>query len=255
MPASERHRRCPSLRRGLPSAMATQAGNSVGRYHDPRVVGIAFAEQYYTILNTSPENSHKFYHDESILGRPGFDGEITSITTTRAIKEYFLSTELKGCSTELENVYAQPSHGDGVFVVLTGSFTMPNMMKRRFTQSFFLAPQEIGGYFVLNDALRYIRAEPEIPSVKESMGTQQRFHQGENKDDTVENGSGDDVPGEMGDGHLCVICLKNRREAVFVPCGHLVCCCNCAKRVELVDKPLCPVCRQDIRYMLRVYDS
>jgi hypothetical protein len=82
------------------------------------------------------------------------------VLNIQAIKEYFLSTELKGCSTELENVYAQPSHGDGVFVVITGSFTMPNTVKRRFTQSFFLAPQETGGYFVLNDVLSYIRAEP-----------------------------------------------------------------------------------------------
>ncbi|KAM0827116.1 hypothetical protein ACQ4PT_068408 [Festuca glaucescens] len=235
--------------------MATQAGNSMGRYHDPRVVGIAFAEQYYRILNTSPEDSHKFYYDESILGRPGFDGEMTSITTIRAIKEYFLSTELKGCSMELENLYAQPSHGDGVFVVITGSFTMPNTAKRRFTQSFFLAPQETGGYFVLNDVLSYIRAEPEIPSVKERMGALQRFHQRDNEDNTVENGSADDAPGEMGDGQLCVICFKNRRNAAFVPCGHLVCCCNCAKRVELKDEPSCPVCRRDIQYVLRVYES
>jgi hypothetical protein len=82
------------------------------------------------------------------------------VLNIQAIKEYFLSTELKGCSAELENMDAQLSHGDGVFVVLTGSFTMPNTAKRRFTQSFFLAPQESGGYFVLNDVLRYIRAEP-----------------------------------------------------------------------------------------------
>lgn len=236
------------------AAMATQAGNSVGRYHDPRVVGNAFAEQYYKILKASPEYSHKFYHDESILGRPGFDGEMTSITTTCAMKEYFLSTELKGCSAELESMDAQLSHGDGLFVVFTGSFTMPNTAKRRFTQSFFLAPQ-IGGYFVLNDVLIYIRAEPEIPSVKERMGAQQRFHHGDNEDNTVENGSADDTPGEMGDEKLCVICLKDRRNAAFVPCGHLVCCCNCAKRVELKDEPLCPVCRQDIQYVLRVYES
>ncbi|XP_047054930.1 nuclear transport factor 2-like [Lolium rigidum] len=235
--------------------MATQARNSMGRYLDPHVVGTVFTQQYYSILITSPEDSHKFYHDESILGRPGLDGGMTSITTTRGIKEYFLSTELKGCSAELENMDAQLSHGDGVFVVLTGSFTTPNTAKRRFTQSFFLAPQESGGYFVLNDVLRYIRAEPEIPSVKERMGAQQRFHQGDNKNNTVQIGSGDKAPGEMGDEQLCVICLKNRRNAAFVPCGHLVCCCNCAKRVELKDGPSCPMCRQDIQYVLRVYES
>jgi hypothetical protein len=46
-------------------------------------VGTVFTQQYYSILITSPEDSHKFYHDESILGRPGLDGGMTSITTTR----------------------------------------------------------------------------------------------------------------------------------------------------------------------------
>jgi hypothetical protein len=87
------------------------------------------------------------------------------------------------------------------------------------------------------------------------MGAQQRFHQGDNKNNTVQIGSGDKAPGEMGDEQLCVICLKNRRNAAFVPCGHLVCCCNCAKRDELKDGPSCPMCRQDIQYVLRVYES
>ncbi|CAM0871567.1 unnamed protein product [Alopecurus aequalis] len=90
---------------------------------------------------------------------------------------------------------------------------------------------------------------------REAREAQERFHQGDNEDDTADNGSSDDEPGEMGDGQLCVICLRKRRKAAFVPCGHLVCCCNCAKRVELMDEALCPVCRQDIQYMLRVYDS
>ncbi|KAF7041057.1 hypothetical protein CFC21_050893 [Triticum aestivum] len=89
---------------------------------------------------------------------------------------------------------------------------------------------------------------------REAREAQERFHEADNEDDAGENGS-DDEPGEMGDGQLCVICLRKRRRAAFVPCGHLVCCCNCAKRVELMDEPLCPVCRQDIQYMLRVYDS
>ncbi|KAM0867313.1 hypothetical protein ACQ4PT_042073 [Festuca glaucescens] len=91
---------------------------------------------------------------------------------------------------------------------------------------------------------------------REAREAQERFHQGDNEDDdAVENVSGDDEPGEMGDGQLCVICLRKRRKAAFVPCGHLVCCCNCAKRVILMDEQLCPVCRQDIDHMLRVYDS
>jgi len=218
----------------------------------PDVVANAFAQQYYRILTATPEEAHKFYHGDSILGRPGSDGTMKSITTIRAIKKYYSSTELKGCSMLLENLDAQPSHGGGLFVVVTGCFTTPRMAKLRFSQSFFLAPQgpqQGGGYFVMNDVLRY------TPGTLPFKGAQQRSHQGDNKANTVESGSGDDEPVEAGDGQLCVICLKKRRKAAFVPCGHLVCCCNCAKKVELKDEPLCPVCRQDIQCVLRVFDS
>lgn len=75
------------------------------------------------------------------------------------INEHFVSTYLKGCSMQIDNVDSQPSHEGGVLVLVSGSFTVPDAMKRRFTQSFFLAPQK-GGYFVLNDVLRYIPVEP-----------------------------------------------------------------------------------------------
>ena len=44
-------------------------------------IGNAFAQQYYRILNGSPEHVHMFYHDESTVGRAGSDGALTSVTT------------------------------------------------------------------------------------------------------------------------------------------------------------------------------
>jgi hypothetical protein len=84
----------------------------------------------------------------------------------QAINEYFLSTELKDCLIELENVDTQPSLADGVLIVVTGFFTMPDTVKHRFTQSFFLAPQVFGGYFVLNDVLRYVREMPSTETIQ-----------------------------------------------------------------------------------------
>lgn len=60
-----------------------------------------------------------------------------------------------------------------------------------------------------------------------------------------------DVP----DGQLCVICLTRRRRSAFIPCGHLVCCHICAISVEREVTPKCPVCRQEIRTSVRIYDS
>lgn len=61
----------------------------------------------------------------------------------------------------------------------------------------------------------------------------------------------EDVP----EGELCVICLMRRRRSAFVPCGHRVCCHYCAISVAREGTPRCPVCRQEIRNSLRIYDS
>ncbi|MED6149077.1 hypothetical protein PIB30_059076 [Stylosanthes scabra] len=61
----------------------------------------------------------------------------------------------------------------------------------------------------------------------------------------------EDVP----DGQLCVICLMRRRRSVFIPCGHLVCCQGCAISVEREVAPKCPVCRQEIRDSVRIFES
>ncbi|XP_075663934.1 E3 ubiquitin-protein ligase SPL2-like isoform X2 [Castanea sativa] len=61
--------------------------------------------------------------------------------------------------------------------------------------------------------------------------------------------------GDVPDGELCVICLMRRRRSAFIPCGHLVCCQLCAISVERESSPKCPVCRQEIRNSVRIYDS
>lgn len=65
----------------------------------------------------------------------------------------------------------------------------------------------------------------------------------------------DDESGDVPDGQLCVICLMRRRRSAFIPCGHHVCCSTCAHAVELDVNPKCPVCRQDVRNSVRIYDS
>lgn len=56
---------------------------------------------------------------------------------------------------EIMTADAQDSMKDGVILLVTGFLTGVDNMRRRFTQTFFLAPQHIG-YFVLNDVLRYM---------------------------------------------------------------------------------------------------
>jgi hypothetical protein len=72
------------------------------------------------------------------------------------INEKIMSMDFRNCLTEIETADAQLSHKDGVLIVVTGSLTSDEGVFRRFTQSFFLAPQESGGYFVLTDVFRFI---------------------------------------------------------------------------------------------------
>ncbi|XP_072936142.1 E3 ubiquitin-protein ligase LRSAM1-like [Epargyreus clarus] len=46
----------------------------------------------------------------------------------------------------------------------------------------------------------------------------------------------------------CVICMDQKSEVVFVPCGHMCCCQNCAYK----ELECCPMCRGDIERTIKV---
>ncbi|KAL6841696.1 hypothetical protein ACP4OV_028208 [Aristida adscensionis] len=137
--------------------MAMQTGSSAATYSS-HVVAAAFVKQYYETLQKSKELVHKFYQDSSILGRADSDGDLKTVTTMDGINEHYLFTDFTDCLIELEYVDSQSSHVGGVLILVTGSFTT-DTVKQKFTQSFFLAPQENGGYFVLNDMVRFVSAK------------------------------------------------------------------------------------------------
>jgi hypothetical protein len=146
--------------------MATMAASSAATLPRAEVVGNAFVEQYYHILHLSPEMVYKFYQDSSVLSRPDSHGMMTSVTTMQAINEKIQSLDYKSYKAEIETADAQESYKNGVTVLVTGCLTGTDNIRRKFTQTFFLAPQE-NGYFVLNDIFRYVRDETEqlkIPS-------------------------------------------------------------------------------------------
>ncbi|KAJ8567135.1 hypothetical protein K7X08_019343 [Anisodus acutangulus] len=89
-----------------------------------QVIGNAFVEQYYQIQHHSPELS---------------------------INDMICSLGYKNYKAEIKTADAQQSYKDGVIVLVTGK----DNIRKQFTQTFFLAPQD-KGYFVLNDVLRLI---------------------------------------------------------------------------------------------------
>ncbi|XP_031477838.1 nuclear transport factor 2-like [Nymphaea colorata] len=135
--------------------MASQQA-AAGSCPTAQVVGNAFVHQYYHILHQSPESVYRFYQDSSKLGRPDAQEAMSSITTMQAINEKILSMDYGEFRSEIKTVDAQDSLNGGVLVLVTGHLISKDNAKRSFTQSFFLAPQDKGGYYVLNDIFRYV---------------------------------------------------------------------------------------------------
>jgi hypothetical protein len=73
----------------------------------------------------------------------------------KGINEKILSMDYKDYKAEIKTADAQKSYKDGVTVLVTGCLTGKDRLRRKFAQSFFLAPQD-NGYFVLNDVFRYV---------------------------------------------------------------------------------------------------
>ncbi|XP_050380896.1 nuclear transport factor 2-like [Argentina anserina] len=122
-----------------------------------QVVANAFIVQYYHILHHNPGHVYRFYQDSSVMSRPDSDGVMRSVTTMQGINEKILSFDYKEYKAEIETADAQNSYKDGVTVLVTGCLTSKDNLKRKFAQSFFLAPQE-NGFFVLNDVFRYVES-------------------------------------------------------------------------------------------------
>ncbi|XP_021637362.2 nuclear transport factor 2 isoform X2 [Hevea brasiliensis] len=105
--------------------------------------------------DVSPELVHRFYQDVSRLGRPEEGGIMSTTTTMHAINEKILSLGYGEFRAEITTVDSQESYNGGVLVLVTGYLTRNDNFRQKFTQSFFLAPQD-KGYFVLNDVFRYV---------------------------------------------------------------------------------------------------
>lgn len=55
-----------------------------------------------------------------------------------------------------------------MILLVTGCLTRRDNVRKKFTQTFFLAPQE-KGYFVLNDIFRYIEENEAVENISEPV--------------------------------------------------------------------------------------
>ena len=101
-----------------------------------------------------------FYNKNSTLAW-GDEGATVDVVRGRPdIKAKIESLKFNNCKVRVTNVDSMASINDSIFVQVLGQMTNNGEPNRRYSQSFFLA-QQPGGYYVLNDILRYLKEDDE----------------------------------------------------------------------------------------------
>ncbi|KAH7420673.1 hypothetical protein KP509_13G016500 [Ceratopteris richardii] len=66
----------------------------------------------------------------------------------------------------------------------------------------------------------------------------------------------DDVDAsDASENSLCIICFDRQRNSFYDPCGHCVACHACSKKIVKEKNAVCPLCREQIRFVRKVYVS
>ncbi|PQQ08970.1 putative G3BP-like protein [Prunus yedoensis var. nudiflora] len=105
-------------------------------------VGTYFVGQYYQVLQQQPDLVHQFYSDASTMLR--IDGN-TRETATAMLQIHALVMSLNYTGYEINTAHSLESWNGGVLVMVSGSLQTQNFTgRKKFVQTFFLAPQEKG---------------------------------------------------------------------------------------------------------------
>lgn len=130
-------------------------------------VGSYFVTQYYSMLQQRPEFVHQLYSDASTMLR--IDGH-TREAATAMMQIHALVMSMRFTSIEIKTAHSLESWSGGVIVMVTGSAQIRDFSgKKKFAQTFFLAPQE-KGFFVLNDIFHFIEDDQIHPYPASLMG-------------------------------------------------------------------------------------
>ncbi|XP_039032549.1 nuclear transport factor 2-like [Hibiscus syriacus] len=122
-------------------------------YPGPVQVGSYFVGQYYQVLRQQPDIVHQFYSDASSMIR--VDGD-SSKSASSMLQIHSLAMSLNFTAIEIKTINSLDSWNGGVLVMVSGSVKIKDFNgRRKFVQTFFLAPQD-KGYFVLNDIFQFI---------------------------------------------------------------------------------------------------
>ncbi|XP_042517308.1 nuclear transport factor 2-like isoform X2 [Macadamia integrifolia] len=174
-------------------------------------VGSYFVGQYYQILQQSPDYVHQFYTDASSILR--VDGSNSEMATS-VLQIHTVIMSLNFTEIEIKTVHSLNSLEGGVLVKVSGFVRTKDFNgRRKFVQTFFLAPQE-KGFFVLNDIFLFLDEE-QINQHPVALLAQNNF------DSKVNASSPIPEPGHLEESDPFETAVEEIEVTNFVPSNHL----------------------------------
>lgn len=75
----------------------------------------------------------------------------------------------------------------------------------------------------------------------------------------IENIEDQEIKDHLNNEKLCILCCTNVKDAVLNPCGHLLCCVECAKAImkkkSFISFPTCPICRVEMAGYIKLREA
>ncbi|KAJ5287547.1 Nuclear transport factor 2 Eukaryote [Penicillium angulare] len=118
---------------------------------DFNAIAEQFVQFYYQTFDTNRGALLPLYRDGSML-----TFETSSVMGGNAIVEKLMTLPFQKVRHELATLNAQPTHGEGIIVLVTGALLVDEEQRpMNYTQCFKLMPEN-GSYYVLNDVFRLV---------------------------------------------------------------------------------------------------
>lgn len=132
-------------------------------------VGWLFVQEYYTMMNRTPQKLHLFYKKNSTFVH-GVEGESSKLSQgQREILTKVQELNFKDCKVLVSNVDSQASFDNTILIQVLGEMSNNGQDSRKFAQTFLLAPQEFG-YYVHNDIFRFLKEEVDESDFGDEQG-------------------------------------------------------------------------------------
>ncbi|PNX72793.1 mitochondrial ubiquitin ligase activator of NFBK 1-like protein [Trifolium pratense] len=113
---------------------------------------------------------------------------------------------------------------------------------------YFIFAYSLGVYMIANHAIRYILERRRRNELQKRVLAAAAKKSGQDNEGEKADILSDSAKRESAMPNLCVICLEQEYNSVFVPCGHMCCCTACSSHLTS-----CPLCRRQIEKAVKTF--